>query len=85
MLPFILSSTSTRLEQNATVTELTLNIDDISHAPAMPSVSLESTVNPSGKAEVKLSIYTFLRKVTNSISNISGVISDIKKLTLSLK
>ena len=59
--------------------------DDISHAPTTPLIILSSTSNPSGIAELKLSRYTFRKNVTNSTKRISGVISEIKKVNLSLK
>ena len=53
-VPSILSIIIIRFEQNATVTELTLNIEDISHAPVIPSITLSSIIKPSGKAVLKL-------------------------------
>jgi hypothetical protein len=72
-------------EQNPTVTALTLKTEDISHAPTTPLIILSSRANPSGIAELKLSRYTFRKNVTNSTKRISGVISEIKKVNLSLK
>ena len=83
--PSILSIIIIMFEQNATVTELTPIIDDMSHAPAIPSIILLSTEKLSGNAIVKLSMYTLRRKVANSNNRMSGVNKEMKKVNLSLK
>jgi hypothetical protein len=82
----ILSAIITVLEQNATVTALTLKIEDISHAPATPFNIRGSMDMPySENILSKLSIYTVLKNVTNNIKSIMGVNNDIKKVNMSLK
>jgi hypothetical protein len=72
-------------ELNATVTALTDSTEEISHAPAMPSIILSLISISVGKIALNVSMYTFLKKVANKIKSISGVINEIKNINLFLK
>ena len=64
IVPFALSCTIKKLEQKATVTHETARIDEISWPPTSPSIMSSDSFKESGKLDVKLSRYTFPRKVT---------------------
>ena len=62
--PEVLSLIIIRLEQNATVTQLTASREEISCPPTQPSITASETPAPAAaSAERKESVKTFLRKV----------------------
>ena len=81
---FALSETMTVCEQNASVTDETPKIEEISHPATNPFTNLSGS-SISGSAEVKDDTYTERKKVANKTTRISGVMSDMKKVCLSLK
>ena len=86
MAPLVLSRIIRRLEQNATVTQVTARREDMSCPPTQPLMTASDTVAPAARsAERKESSYTFLRKVAYSTSRMTGVISEEKNIPLSLK
>ena len=56
LAPEILSITIKRLEQNATVTQLTANSDVTSSPATMPFTSFSGTLMPSGSADANESL-----------------------------
>ena len=61
--PETLSCTIIRLEQKATVTQLTASSEEISSPPTVASTSASATEKPCGNALTKLSRYTLARNV----------------------
>jgi len=49
------------LQQNDTVMQLTASRDETNCPPTMPPMSFSAAGKPSGRAEIKLSRYTFAR------------------------
>ena len=75
--PLVLSFIISRLEQKATVTQLTASREDTSWPPTTPLSTLSATVAPAcSKAERKESSNTFFKKVAYSTSRITGVMRE---------